>query len=411
MRLLTLLSSLILSPSLIGLAHSRPAPEPTIIDLEPVRVPGATFFDEVYIVGDEKTTLVVSMGRNEERPAIWRAFDAKGRERWRREHACPDFSDYAELRFEGGLATCKMSFSLTAFDVASGAERWSFLSPRPLYMNDIEAGRVAISVMNQELAVLDARTGRTVLRIDTPGAVFQRLASTPSGPFAVLLQDPPGRVERSIDLDLGDGPRRVVVAEPDAERRMVAVPVGGTASGLVAMKPVWAVPFEGYSFKVEEAAGALIGEPSEGLRVAWDALTGAQLWTAKIKDDELAAFGRLGGVATKHTPEGWSYQGFAPRADEVQWSVPVPTEMMRPDTETPLFVRVGGTRGAIAAPRVIRLISLRDGATELPLEVPDGYEVTAAHLSDNLLVYVTTREGSQRLHLVPLTSPRANAHP
>ncbi|HRE88427.1 MAG TPA: PQQ-binding-like beta-propeller repeat protein, partial [Myxococcota bacterium] len=245
MRFTPLICTSLLLASLAGLAHSRPASQPTMLDLETVSAPGATWSDEVFIVGDAKTTVVVSMGHNEARPAIWRAFDAGGRELWRREHACPDFRDYAEVKLEGDLATCKMSHSLTAVDAATGEERWRFADSRPLFMNDIEAGRVAISIANEELAVLDGRTGERVLRLDTPGAVFQRLAATPAGPFAVLLQDPPGRVERTVELDLGDGPQKVVVADVDAERRMVAVAVGGSSQALVPLQPGWAVPFEG----------------------------------------------------------------------------------------------------------------------------------------------------------------------
>lgn len=398
MRLTTFLCFLVVASSLATVAHSRPSP----IDLETVSAPGATWSDEVFIVADGQRTLVVTMGRNEAKPAIWRAFDDKGKELWRREHACPDFRDYAEVKFGGEVATCKMSYGLTALDAASGEERWHFADSRHLYMNDIAGGRVAVSINNEELAVLDAKTGERVLRLDTPGAVFQRLARTAAGPLAIFVQDPPGRVERTVEIDLGDGPRKVTVSDVDAERRLVAVPVGGTSQELVPMKPAWSVPFAGYSFRVLEVAGTLITEPNEGVRVAWDTETGAQRWVAKVYDGDVAAFGRFGSVIAKNHDREWNYLGFTPGTNHMHWVESMPTKKLDPRTEEPLFLQVGGPRGVLVAPRHIRLFSILDGKTERDLAVPQGYSVTAAHLGDNLFVYVTNREGSRRLHLLPL---------
>lgn len=398
MRPKTFLCPLIMASSLVGVAHSRPLAQ----DLETVSAPGATWADEVFLVGDSERTVVVTMGRDEARPAIWRAFDAQGRELWRREHACPDFRDYAEVKLEGELATCKMSHALTALDATSGEERWRFADSRRLYMNDIEGGRVAVSINNEELAVLDAKTGERVLRLDTPGAVFQRLAPTASGPFAILVQDPPGRVERTIDVDLGDGPQKVALADVDAERRLVAVPVDGASQDLVPLKPVWSVPFEGYSFTIIVAAGTLIAEPSEGVRVGWDTQTGAQRWAVRVHDGDVAAFGRFGSVVAKNHGREWNYLGFTPGTNHMHWVESMPTKKLDTRTEEPLFLQVGGVRGVLVAPRHIRLFSMLDGKTERDLAVPHGYSVTAAHLSDNLFVYVTSREGSRRLHLWPL---------
>lgn len=398
MRLTTFLCPLFMASSLVGVAHSRPLSH----DLETVSAPGATWADEVFIVGDTQRTLVVTMGRDEARPAIWRAFDSQGRELWRREHACPDFRDYAEVKLEGELATCKMSHALTALDATSGEERWRFADSRRLYMNDIEGGRVAVSINNDELAVLDAKTGDRVLGLDTPGAVFQRLAPTASGPFAILVQEPPGRVERTVQIDLGDGPQKVVVAEVDAERRLVAVPVDGSSPELQPMKPAWSVPFAGYSFEVLVVDGLLITQPLEGLRVAWDTRTGAQRWVAKVYDGDVAAFGRFGSVIAKNHDREWNYLGFTPGTNHMHWVESMPTKKLDTRTEEPVFLGVSGPRGVLVAPRHIRLFSMLDGKTERDLAVPHGYKATAAHLSETLLVYVTSREGSRRLHLVPL---------
>ncbi|HRE88428.1 MAG TPA: hypothetical protein PK095_04730, partial [Myxococcota bacterium] len=143
-------------------------------------------------------------------------------------------------------------------------------------------------------------------------------------------------------------------------------------------------------------------QPSEGLRVAWDTQTGARLWTAKVRDGEHAAFGRLGSVVLQNDFKVWSVLGFSPRKNHMQWVDAVPAKDLTPGAEEPLFVQVGGPRGVVVGPRRVHVFSMKDGKRERSIAIPQGYTVTAAHLSDTLLAYVTSREGSRRLHLIPL---------
>lgn len=367
--------------------------EPVTVRLDRSENPDRLYAGQVYMTGSDHVTLVATEGPSPEKPALWRAYDRHGKELWRQTHSCPDFSNYTTLLASGDRAVCKVGRDVIAIDMGRGNEVWRYTDSRNLYMMAGAGGRVAVSADNEELVVLDAKTGTVTLRLDTSGATFEEVAPTPSGPMALFVQDPPGKVEDSVELELGNGPERVVLAGLDPDRRLIATPIGKRSKGIEKLVPAWSVPFEGYSFEIVHSGGAIITQPSDGLRVAWDAKTGARLWQHTILEDELASFGDDGGVYAVPGPSGWLLSAIHPRRGTPLWSRSLPAGLI------PTALGQGDRQLGLVSESAALGFGFSDQAEIFKIEIPSGHTIHSLHSTPKMLVWVLDREGDRSLHI------------
>lgn len=277
---------------------------------------------------------------------------------------------------------------------------WRFSDPRPLYITAGAQGRVAVSVANQALAVIDAKDGRELMRLDTRGAVLEAVAPTPDGPFALLVQDTPGRVEETIELAVGEGGalERVPLSGDDPGRKLIAVAIGGpapkTGASLAPMTPRWAAPFEGYSFEITPTLGAVVGQPRENVRAAWDLADGKLLWERPMRDDELVFFGEDGAAFARPDENGdYVFGAMDPKTLAERWKKPLP-----PGVKPRVGGLGGGDLGLVTTAGFL-LVRYADGAERTAITVPDGRELPNLRSTSRSLIWVTQRDAERWLHL------------
>jgi hypothetical protein len=92
-----------------------------------------------------------------------------------------------------GLVVASHGTELSAFDVESGARRWRHrLWPGPVAISD-DGGRVAVSLPEEQLALLDGQTGVELGRVAVPSGVsslsFRPGSVAGAGVLAVLGGD------------------------------------------------------------------------------------------------------------------------------------------------------------------------------------------------------------------------------
>lgn len=360
-------------------------------------LPSRTYAWSTWLVGDDDTQVVVSEGDDPERPARLQAFDNRGTLRWSADHACPDFQDYATLFALDGRLVCKLNRQILAVDLATGKEAWRFTGGGPLYITAGAQGRVAVSIDNAEVAVLDVRDGRELMRVDVGGAVLEAVAATPRGPLALLVKDTPGRAKETVALGIGPGaaPVEVELAGEDPGRQLVALPIGGPAqAGVVPMQPLWAAPFEGYSFELEPTAGVVVGMPRDGVRAAWDLATGALLWERPQIEGELLVFGEDGAAFARRNDRGeYVFGAMDPRTMRSLWQMPLPPG------DTPLAAGQGGGDLGLLTTGGLVLVRYRDGALRHSLRVEDGVELPSIRSTPTSLAWVTQRDAERRVYL------------
>lgn len=313
---------------LLGGATPALAGEPLATSLpRPAGLPdGRTYAGAVFTTGLERGHVVISEGPNPDRPARWVSLDDDGRTLWEAEHTCPNFNDLATLLAPAGSGrvVCKLGGEILGVDVATGAEAWRFTDPAPLYMTVTAGGRVAVSLDNAQVAVLDGASGREVARFDVAGGVLEAAADTARGPVGLMVVDSPTAVSQSVDLPTGPHGEleAIALAGDDPGRRLVAFDIGGPERvGVTAPVVRWSTRFAGYSFDLEPSNGVVIGRPNEGRTTAFSLDDGHVLWERPLEDAESLAWGEDGGVfARRLSGGGILYGALDARRGKTLWT-------------------------------------------------------------------------------------------
>ncbi|MBL8788228.1 MAG: PQQ-binding-like beta-propeller repeat protein [Deltaproteobacteria bacterium] len=395
----------------IAPTHQAAAEAPLRIDergiplVRPESLPRRTYAFSTFVVGTDDVHIVVSEGTDADRPARWLAVDNRGNFAWSADHACPNFDDYTTLFTVDQRVVCKWRKQIVAIDTKTGKEAWRFSDPRPMYITAGAAGRVAVSIDNQQLAVLDAATGREVARYDVDGAVLEAVAATAKGPMALLVQDTPGVVKDTIELPTGEGGalEKVELSGDDAGRRLVAVAIGGKPQkGIAPMKPAWTTPFEGYSFDVQPTAGVVVGLPREGIRAGWDLADGKLLWERKETEGELFFFGDDGGIFAHRLPgvaaelaalADYSWGAVNARTLKPLWELPLPAG------DRPMNGGQGGGDAGIVTTGGFLLARYADGQTLASARVDPGYELVGLRSTKRSVLWVVQRDDERWVRL------------
>jgi outer membrane protein assembly factor BamB len=369
----------------------------------PADLPDRLYNFETYMTGTDDVTVVMTEGPSPERPAIWQAYDAKGQVLWTRAHTCPDFDAHTEPFVVDDSIVCKSRRSILAVDLVSGDERWRFTDSRNLYITAGAQGVVATSINNEEVAVLDAKNGSVLQRFNVGGAVLEAVAATPKGPLALLVQDPPGKVEETIVLpgEAGEEPLRIGLSGLDKERRLVAQPLSRQplGDGLQPLAPLWTTPFEGYSYAVFPSGGAVVGEPSEGMQVGWDLTNGKVLWSRPLPEDEVSAFGSEGGAFARPArggKSGFVYGTIDPMTGRTRWERPMA------DGEVPLAAGQGSNVMGFITKQGLLVADFATGRATRRLTVPKERELTSMRATPSFTMWVTKRDWERWFHVAPV---------
>jgi len=373
--------------------------------IRPESLPRRTYAYSAFVVGTEDLHIVVAEGAALDKPARWQAFDNRGNFAWAADHACPNFDDYTTLFAVDQRIICKWKKQIVAVDAKTGKEAWRFSDPRPMYITAGAQGRVAVSIDNQQLAVLDAATGREVQRYDVDGAVLEAVAATSKGPLALLVQDTPGQVKDTIELPTGDGGalERIELSGDDAGRRLVALAIGGKGpKGILPMKPTWTTRFEGYSFDVEPSAGVVVGLPREGIRAGWDLADGKLLWERKESEGELLFFGEDGGIFAHRLPgvadelaalADYSWGAIDARTLKPLWELPLPA------SDRPLMGGQGGGDAGLVTTGGFLLSHFPDGKTLASARLDPGYQLVGLRSTKRSVLWVVQRDDERWVRL------------
>lgn len=359
-----------------------------------------------WLLGSDDVHVVVAEGELEDRPARYQAFDNKGNALWSADHACPNFDDYTTIFSVPGAGNapghivCKWKKQIIAVDLASGKEAWRFSDPSPMYITAGAQNRVAVSINNAQLAILDATTGRELSRIDVEGAVLEAVAATKDGPLALLVWDSPGREKDTIELAVGEGGalEKVELSGDDPGRKLVALPIGGPAKkGTQPMKPLWAAPFGGYSFEVTPTFGAVIGVPRENTRAAWDIATGKLLWERPFGDGEMMLFGEDGAAFARPDANGnYTWGAMDPKSLATLWEKPLPPG------DKPVTGGQGGGDLGLVTSGGFQLVRFKDGKERFSMRVATGLELSNLRSTPRSLLWVTQRDTERWIQLKAL---------
>ncbi len=417
MRLLASAASILFAPTAMGTmaimatvptAAAKAEPTPPSLPQEtpitrPADLPDTLYAFETYMTGTDDVTVVMTEGPSAEQPAVWQAYDAKGQVLWTRAHTCPDFDAHTQPFVVDDSIVCKSRNSIMAVDLASGNERWRFTDSRNLYITAGAQGVVATSIDNEEVAVLDAKTGNLLERFNVGGAVLEAVAATPKGPLALLVQDPPGKVEKTIvlSLDPDEAPRRVGLPGLDKERRLVAQRLSRKpkGDGLQSLAPLWTTPFEGYSYEVVPSGGAVIGEPSEGMQVGWDLSNGKELWTRPLREEEVSAFGSEGGAFARPArggKTGFVYGTIDPMTGRTRWELPMA------DGEEPRVAGQGSKVMGFITNQGMLVADFATGRSTRRITVPTERELTSMRATASFTMWVTKRDWERWFHVAPV---------
>jgi hypothetical protein len=353
-----------------------------------------------WLVGNDDVHVLVTESDRTDLPARYAAFDNAGIQLWAADHACPNFDDYTTVFEVEGRIVCKWKRQVIAVDMKTGAEAWRFSDPRPMYITAGAKDRIAVSIDNQQLAVLDAKDGREVMRIDTEGAVLESVAATKDGPLALLVWDTPEREKDTIELPTGEGGalERVELSGDDPGRKMVGLPLWGRPTkGVIAMKPRWTTPFGGYSFDLTPTGGVVVSVPRENVRAAWDLADGKLLWERPMRDDEMWILGEEG-IAIVHPDDSGRYVWGAvdPRSLAPRWEKPLPVE------GKPGAGGQGGGDLGLITERGFALVRFADGAVRQSLTLDPGLELSSIRSTRKSLMWVLQRDTERWLHFQTL---------
>jgi len=359
-----------------------------------------------WVLGDDNVHVVVAEGELNDRPARYQAYDDKGNALWSGDHACPNFDDYTTIFAVAGAPgtpgtlVCKWKKQIIGVSLATGKEAWRFSDPSPMYITAGAQNRVAVSIANQQLAILDATSGRELSRIDVEGAVLEAVAATKEGPLALLVWDSPGREKDTIELAVGEGGalERVELSGDDPGRKLVALPIGGPAKkGTQKMKPLWATPFGGYSFDVTPTLGAVIGVPRENTQAAWDIATGKQLWERPFGDSDFTLFGEDGAVFARSDVNGnYTWGAMDPKTLKPIWEKPLPPG------DKPVTGGQGGGDIGLVTSGGLQLVRFSDGKERYTMHAEAGLEWSNLRSTPRSLLWVTQRDTERWIHLKAL---------
>lgn len=409
MRTLLLVLLHTLSAAVLALspaAHAEPAlrvgPDGLAITRSDA-LPRRSYAWSHWLLGNDEVHVLVTESERTDLPARYAAFDNAGVQVWSADHACPNFDDFTTVFEVEGRIVCKWKRQIIAVDLKTGKEAWHFSDPRPMYITAGAKDRVAVSIDNQQLAVLDAKNGREVMRIDTEGAVLESVAASKDGPLALLVWDSPGREKDTIELPTGEGGalERVELSGDDPGRKMVALPLWGPDKKQVQpMKPRWAAPFGGYSFELTPTGGVVVSVPRENVRAAWDLADGKLLWERPMKDDETWILGD-DGIAIAH-PDGQL------AGARYVWSA-VDARTLKPRWEKPLPVagkpgaggQGGGDLGLITS-EGFALVRFADGVVRQSFTVEPGLELSSVRSTPKSLMWILQRDTERWLRFQTL---------
>ena len=386
---------------------SRPASGPTIpaagLPLaEPPAAAHGTYHGDVFTLGNDDLIVVITEGPDAARPAHWTAVDRGGRVAWEADHACPNFDDYAILAADGDRLVCKLPNSILAVDAGDGDEVWRYRSDTTLYVTGVAGGRVATSVDNQQVLVLEAADGREVGRWGVDGSVLEAVTSGPNGPVGLMIVEPDDKHERQETLEVGGEKLELTVTLPSPDRRMGILPLGGPAwRGVRPMALRWSVPFEGYSYDLVDAGGVVVGKPREGVWEGYDLGTGRRLWERAVAEGETLAFGPQGGTFWRTGADGGFTTGaIAPRSGRDLW------EHRWSEGTAPAGLGQGSGQVAAWSADHIVVDRFDDGTPLTELRLSGGRRLLAASTSPFAIVWVAEGDGGRRLYVRALTGPR-----
>ncbi|MFO0751206.1 MAG: PQQ-binding-like beta-propeller repeat protein [Myxococcota bacterium] len=404
MRSRHLLAALVLIPATSHAAEPAPIAATGVSLPRPAGLPAdRTYAGAVFATGGDAGHVVVSEGSDPARPAHWMRVDDDGRIVWEADHACPTFDDYATVFTPSRVArtVCKVGGLVIAVDLADGREAWRFTDPRPLYMIVAAGGRVAVSVDNEQVAVLDAMTGRELLRYDVEGAVLEAAAESERGPLALLVRDSPERgPPDTIDLPVGPGgaTAKVELAGDDPGRKLVAIAIGGPAvAGVSRPTPRWAVPFAGYSFDLQPSLGAVIGEPSDGRTTSYDLATGRVLWERPTVEGEQLTWADDGGVFARPLAGGGIlYGALDARRGKTLWSGTIATDA------TVAAVGAGDGDLGVAFGAGFRMADFATGHITADQAFEPGEQLVSLHSTRRSVLWVSAQGDSRAVHVAPI---------
>lgn len=343
--------------------------------LAPAADSGRAYSGEIYMLADAERTYVVSESGQDELPARWVAADAGGRVLWTALERCPDFRAPPMLGATAAGIFCKRATEIVGIDPALGVERWRWAPGPPLYITAAAGDRLATSVANEVLAVLDLASGRLTRRFLTDGAVLEAVAETDAGPVAVLVTE--------------DRP---------AARRLVIQPIDGEAPAGDAtpepLQPTWSRPFEAYSFDLRVPGDAVIGAPREGLQACYDLADGHLRWLDFLELRPPLAWGSEGGASWGVSADGASaWVGLVdPATRTVRWQRPwaygsPPVSA----SATERYTLFAGQEGwALYRPS--------DGAALASGSVRPGESLRSLAASDGAVTWMVGGAGSRTLH-------------
>ncbi|MCC6619689.1 MAG: PQQ-binding-like beta-propeller repeat protein [Deltaproteobacteria bacterium] len=372
----------------------------------PTGIPDRLYGGDVFTTGGARAHIVIVEGDDASRPARWMRVDDAGAVLWEADHRCPNFADFTTLLEPQGTgasaarAVCKVGRTVIGVDVDTGREAWSFTDPRPLYMTVRAGDRVATSVDNEQVVVLDAATGKELLRFDVDGAVLEAATLTPKGPIALLVQDSADAESASIELPVGEGGalEKVPYSGDDPGRRLVAIAIGGPARrGIHKPRVVWSVPFGGYSFDIDATAAALIGEPARERVTAYDPATGKALWERPEPDGEVRAWGNEGGAFARPLAGGGVIYGALDGVrGKVIWDAQVA------DALPPLAVGAGDGDLGVVWQGGFLIAAFGNGKTKFERRLSPGEQLIALRTTATSVLWVTTSGGTRTLQVARL---------
>ncbi len=364
---------------------------------QPMGLPDRLYKGNVFTTGTDKVHVVIVESDDASKPARWTAIDDDGRVKWTADHACPDYDHFTELRpaAAAGRIVCNVEQLVIGVDLATGAEAWRFTDPRPVYVTVAAGSRVAVSIDNQQVAVLDAVKGTEVARWDTGGAVLEAAIETSEGPLALFVKSSDKMKQDSMELPIGKdgGLERIDVDGDDPGRVMLALAIGGPAvKGLKSMKPRWSVPFAGYSYDLDGVDGVIVGRPEDGFSVGYDALTGKTLWRRPEQKGELVDWGDDGGAFALRSDSGTTWGALAPKTGKPRWTKALEL------TDEP--TGVGGGKGEVGIATQTGFVVASVGGQILvqqPLAL--GQQFVALRSTSRSVLWVATQEGERQLYL------------
>jgi hypothetical protein len=221
--------------------------------------------------------------------------------------------------------------------------------------------------------------------------------------MAILVWDSPGQDKDTIELPVGDGGQleKVELSGDDPGRKLVGVAIGPKAlaakTPIAKMSPRWRVPFEGFSFDIAASAGVVVGEPSDGVRTAWDATDGKLLWKHDEVEGELFFFGENGAGFTRPDGKGgFVFGAMDSRTKAVRWQKPLPAG------ERPLAGGQGGGDLGVITSGGFYLVRFDDGAARFSMPLEPGIELANIRSTTKSLLWVKQRDTERWLHFATL---------